>query len=62
MSKKISMEMRIKKDSLAVSMAILEEYYKVSFKDAYESLVDNGGDCKIDAFFIIRKGIFQNWY
>ena len=45
-----------KKSSLAVSMAVLEEYYKLSFKDAYESLVDDGGDCKIDAFFYNSEG------
>jgi len=45
-----------KKSSLAVSMAVLEEYYKVSFKDACESLVDKSGDCKIDAFFYNSEG------
>lgn len=45
-----------KKSTLAVSMAVLEEYYKVSFKDAHESLVDKSGDCKIDAFFYNSEG------
>ena len=35
----------------AVSVSILEEYLKVNFQEAFESVCDGTGDCKIDALY-----------
>lgn len=40
-----------KKNSCAVSMSILQEYYKVDNATAYGALTEGGGDCGIDAFY-----------
>jgi hypothetical protein len=35
----------------AVSVSILQEYYKLNFKEAYAAVCDGNGDCKIDALY-----------
>lgn len=42
--------------SMAICMSVLEEYYQLSFEDAFDSLTDGSDDCKIDAFYYNSEG------
>ena len=35
----------------AVSVSILEEYFKVNFQEAFDAVCEGSGDCKIDALY-----------
>ena len=39
------------KNTMAICMSVLEEYYKLNQYDAYNAITDGGGDCKIDALY-----------
>lgn len=49
-TKSLSSDVNMQK-TLAISVTILQEYYKVSIDDAIDSLTDGPNDCKIDAFY-----------
>ncbi|MBN2590690.1 MAG: AIPR family protein [Sedimentisphaerales bacterium] len=39
------------RNSMAICMSVLEEYFKLNQYDAYNAITDGGGDCKIDALY-----------